>query len=128
MELTQALVGIAGLLVAPVMHGLLLFLFSGMIHILARGPSGKGTTAPGPYLWGTAELLSAAIGVFLVTSAMGAVGYEAGWGWLLLLSLYFLQNYFWRASKGLFPKFGYTLLICDLLGIWGSGLGVFFPR
>ncbi len=118
MDLLKLGIAVGGVFCTPLFQGVLLaaFLFC------TNSISSYGQLKFRADLWlrAAAHLMAASFGTKIALALMHAVGYDAGWIWTLLVSAYFIQNYYFRHSRGILTPDEAFLLIFDVLGIWAS--------
>jgi hypothetical protein len=106
----------AGVILTPLVQGALLAILLRMARIVSIGANFNYRSD----LWirSASHLVAATWGARGSWYVMRYFGYEAGWIWVFIVCLYFIQNYYFRRSRGTLQEDSAFLLIFDVLGIF----------
>ena len=115
-DLQSFLVAAGGIFCTPFVQGLVLAL---LLHATVF-VSTHGRLRYRGELWLriASHTAAAYVGCAVIMAIMAYAGYQAGWVWASLLSLYFMMNYSYRSSRGTLPQDAAVLSLADFTGIW----------
>lgn len=104
-----------GVIVTPLIQGVLLSVLLRLARIVSVGANfGYRSDL---IIRSVSHLMAATWGTRGALYLMRYLGYEAGWIWTAIVCAYFIQNYYFRSSRGTLTQDSAFLLIFDVLGI-----------